>query len=294
MLSTIRRHVNATTIVAIAALVFAMTGGALAVTGHRAGDGSGVQATRSAGGGQGARIATAVAAKSKAKPKVKAGPRGPAGPAGKNGANGAPGATGPAGPTGPTGASGPQGVAGNAGKNGTDGQSVASKTVAAKEAACGGAGGSEFTSASGTTLACNGSPWTAGGTLPSGATETGVVSIAVIPTPQGIVRTSISFTVPLKAGVTAQLIGPEEGEGEANEKVPAGCKGNATEPKAEAGNLCVFMSSELNVSAGGILTPEAGEPELTGKTGGVLELFATDPTAGLSATGTWAVTEAKG
>jgi Collagen triple helix repeat (20 copies) len=93
----LRRHFNATTIIAIVALVFAMTGGAYAVT----------------GGGNGGAHATAQIAKKKkkkGKAKVLRGPRGP---------KGATGATGPAGPAGPA---GPQGPAGKDGTNGATGK----------------------------------------------------------------------------------------------------------------------------------------------------------------------------
>ena len=102
MFQAIRKHLNPTTVVAFVALVFAMTGGAFAASGGSGGGGTGsktiASVTRGAGGNP---ISTT--AKSKAKPKTKAGPRGPAGPAGKNGATGV---TGPAGPAGATGAKG--------------------------------------------------------------------------------------------------------------------------------------------------------------------------------------------
>ena len=100
------------------------------------------------------------------------------GKAGTTGPAGAPGATGSAGPVGPTGAKGADGANGTNGAPGTNGTSVTS-SVEKAGANCK-AGGSKFVAASGTTYACNGengSPWTAGGTLPPGASETGVWSL---------------------------------------------------------------------------------------------------------------------
>ena len=77
-------------------------------------------------------------------------------------------------------------------------------------------GGSEFTSASGKTTACNGaagkegkegSPWTAGGVLPKGSTETGVLAATGTPSKLFIplagvnievLAASLSFTIPLE------------------------------------------------------------------------------------------------
>jgi hypothetical protein len=153
MFQRVRKHINPATILALVALVFAVTGGAFAATG---GGNSPSHATL-----------TASAAKSKAKPKTKAGPRGPVGPAGKNGANGANGAQGPAGPAGANGA----GTPGAEGKPGTNGESV---TVAAAGSLCK-EGGSKFTVAGKTEHVCNGEKGVLhpGETLAKGATETG-------------------------------------------------------------------------------------------------------------------------
>ena len=98
MFSALRKQITPTTVVAFMALVFAITGGAFAAS--SGGGDKGSNATASV-------VPLAGAAKSKAKPKAKAGPRGPAGPAGKNGANGA---------------AGPQGPGGRQGRNGRGGR----------------------------------------------------------------------------------------------------------------------------------------------------------------------------
>lgn len=86
-----------------------------------------------------------------------AGPQGPEGPAGADGADGAQGPQGLTGPAGADGAQGPQGLTGPAGADGTDGTSVSSATLSAGHGVCA-YGGTSFTSASGTTYACNGTP----------------------------------------------------------------------------------------------------------------------------------------
>ena len=149
---------------------------------------------------------TATAAKSKAKPKAKPGPRGPAGP---KGATGATGATGPAGPTGPAGAAGAKGENGANGSNGSTGEPgapgapgtsatsksfVGSKTKGSEKCED---GGSEVTSVSGTTLVCNG---TTGFTefLPAGKTETGTWTSAIGTAEQTTELMAISFPIPLE------------------------------------------------------------------------------------------------
>jgi hypothetical protein len=78
---------------------------------------------------------------------------------GKNGKNGATGAAGSAGAAGPAGPQGPAGTAGAKGEDGTNGTN--SKEGPKGEKGEEGKQGKE------------GEPWTAGGTLPSGKTETG-------------------------------------------------------------------------------------------------------------------------
>lgn len=82
---------------------------------------------------------------------------GATGPQGLTGATGAVGPAGPTGPTGATGAAGTPGTNGTDGTNGTNGTSVTSTPLAVNDANCSN-GGSAFTSASGTTYACNGAP----------------------------------------------------------------------------------------------------------------------------------------
>jgi len=75
--------------------------------------------------------------------------------------NGSTGSTGNQGPTGPTGPSGPPGATGAQGNQGMAGQSVLSAQLAVGSIDCPN-GGSQFTSISGTTFACNGATGTQG------------------------------------------------------------------------------------------------------------------------------------
>lgn len=95
MTQAIRKHVNATTVIAVFALVFAMSGGAYAAKKFL------------------------ITSKGQISPKVLKSLKGPAG---AKGANGAPGTQGPAGPAGPAGAQGPAGAKGDNGKDGAEGK----------------------------------------------------------------------------------------------------------------------------------------------------------------------------
>ncbi len=116
---------------------------------------------------------------------------------GKNGTNGTNGATGAAGPQGPAGAAGAKGENGAAGNNGVNG-------------ATGPAGPAGPKGAAGATGA-TGSPWTAGGTLPTGASEKGMVAatnVGVNAAATGQGNGTISFGIPLASAPTANYIGP--------------------------------------------------------------------------------------
>jgi hypothetical protein len=101
MIQAIRRNVNATTVIAVFALVFAMSGGAYAAKKFL------------------------ITSKGQISPSVLKSLKGAAGAKGTNGAPGAQGAAGAAGPggaTGPAGPAGPAGVNGNDGKEGKEGK----------------------------------------------------------------------------------------------------------------------------------------------------------------------------
>lgn len=242
------RHINPAMIVALAALIFAVTGGAYAAS----------------GGGNGSHTTASVAKKKKSSSK---GTRGPAGPKGATGATGPAGPPGPAGNAGPAGPTGAKGDTGSAGSNGGDGESVVSASLNSGEGGCA-QGGSKFTVGGKETTACNGkngapgapgSPGAEGKsvkaetysgaecadggtslevegtgvkhyacngkegkqgvihpneTLPSGASETGTWSVSQynIAAPSATpIEAPISFTLPLAKG-SGEEEGPNESE----------------------------------------------------------------------------------
>jgi hypothetical protein len=143
---------------------------------------------------------------------------------GANGKNGAAGATGPQGPAGAAGAkgsdgaAGPAGTAGAAGTPGTDGKP-------GKD----GKDGKE------------GSPWTAGGTLPAGATETGAFSSGFFRTGSEKTTVAISFPIALAAPLDKEhvhIVTIEEAANEGPETKE--CPGTADNPQANPGNFCLY------------------------------------------------------
>jgi hypothetical protein len=202
--------------------------------------------------------ATASAKQGKQGKQGKTGKTGPAGPAGT------------AGPAGPAGAKGDTGAAGSNGKDGTNG-----------------------TNGKNGTNGTNGSPWTAGGTLPEGATETGSWALPEGPPGQ---FTAISFAVPLS----------EEFDGTHTKYIPAGgtppaeCEnsqhaGGASpaNPEATNGFLCVYAAVG-EVAGPGVLSVKAGSAVFSVgmSTGGAVFIAGGAVTKGTPgyAGGTWAVT----
>jgi hypothetical protein len=220
MFSTLRNRFGIPGVISVMALVFAMFGGAYA-------------ASDSSGGGE----ATASKAKAKKGPR---GPRGPAGPAGPAGP------TGPAGPAGPKGDAGANGASGSAGTSGKDGTSVTT-TEEPPGLKCP-EGGTKLVGTS-TTYVCNGkkgkdgkegSPWTAGGTLPSGATMTGVWGYwGAFPAPEGRSDYLISFPLPLTEAPETTFVDASQNEA----ATAPGCPGvQEGIPTADPGNLCIYAA----------------------------------------------------
>ncbi len=242
MFQRVRKHINPATILAFAALIFTITGGAFAATGGTGGSGSPARANASF-----APVHAVVAKKKKS--KSTAGARGPAGPKGATGATGAAGPQGPAGPAGAAGAKGENGASGNTGTEGHEGKAGANGTSATTEAftaeahGCK-AGGVLIKSASPETAVCNGEKGSRGGTLAPGAIETGVWAGNA-----GDEKTvAISFPVSLGVkSVPAHYVYEEGKEVVFNEtskeleEVPSSaCAGSRQEPTAEPGNLCIY------------------------------------------------------
>lgn len=202
------------------------------------------------------------------------------------GKNGSPGATGPQGLQGSTGSAGKDGTNGTSGK---DGVSVASSTEP-PGANCK-AGGSKFVATNGTTYACNGENGQTGftETLPSGKTEKGTWAMQ---TTAGYNQfLAVSFPIPLaKAPKEVHIV-------HAKGTAPSQCAGGSvSEPKASAGNLCVYegeMSEESGKFTAEILTiydPESPTTihEAAGKSGATLIYHPME--TGTFGYGDWAVT----
>jgi hypothetical protein len=176
-----------------------------------------------------------------------AGPQGPAGPQGAAGANGKDGAPGS---QGEKGAQGIQGIQGVPGKNGTTG----------------------FTE-----------------TLPSKKTEMGtwstiVGSKKILLGVDAVGLVAISFNIPLaaslpEANIKIEPVGYDGTAGTTTEEKE--CPGKASEPKAEAGKLCVYKGEDI--------TKSGLEQVRESSQGGVVLGFFSEE-EGLDAYGTWAVT----
>lgn len=277
MFKTLRRRFTYANVAMTLALVFAMTGGAYAAK-H-----------------------WIITSTKQIKPSVLKqlkGARGPAGPAG------------PAGPTGPAGVNGKDGTPGEKGAKGdpgAPGESVSMKQAAVSE--CKGEGGVAFTVAGKTQAACNGSPWTAGGTLPSGKTETGTW---VVSGPGNeLVYVPVSFTIPLAEGIEASKVHyvdhkdkeiVKNSKGEYEEVAPTNCPGTAGEPQAQPGQFCIYETETTGLNEPTFTDGEKGPVPAavfqpggnttnpgTGKTGAVI--YFGFISSGLNAgNGTWAVT----
>ena len=139
---------------------------------------------------------------------------------------------------------------------------------ATKDGKCAGRGGSKFVAANGNTYACNGkegSPWTAGGTLPPEETETGAWafgpatgnSIAAGEALFEPYRLPLSFPIPLEASlgpaqvhfldstgqeVTGITEDPETEVLTTVKVTSTACLGSAAAPSAEPGHLCVYTA----------------------------------------------------
>lgn len=191
--------------------------------------------------------------------------------AGKAGANGA------AGPAGSQGSPGAKGDKGDAGNQGPAGKSVKVTAITAGGSACEGRSGTlvkEEGAPTGVEV-CEGSPWTAGGTLPSGAMETGAFSVQGSSEDAGDTAnglfTSISFPIPLPEPIDAAHVitlptfPPPDGCKDAQGEV-----GTVEEPVAEPGFLCIYSGGELagtfieKVERPGSIFAEEGGASTTG------------------------------
>jgi hypothetical protein len=270
MFSRIPRHINPATVMALIALVFAMTGGAYAVKNHDNSSPTSPSASTSHPKTSAlAALNTPLATQSKTKSKGKPGPRGPAGPKGPTGAAGATGPIGPAGAAGPAGTAGAKGETGPEGKEGKEGKAGKNGTN----------GTTGFTE-----------------TLPPEKTETGTWAAQA---GAGAALESISFTIPLAAPLENAKECGQAGKPacqvhylKLSEK-SAGCPGSAEAPSAEPGNLCVYEVGTSNAQEVSVAV-EFGKlfgKEFGALTSGtfveILPKNEAEPTFGL---GSWAVT----
>jgi hypothetical protein len=204
MFSILRNRLGIPGLIAVIALVFAMGGGAAF-----------------------AAKKYVITSTKQIKPSVLKQLRGKAGPQGAAGVNGA---------NGKDGANGTNGANGTAGASG---KSVVTGTIGAGEQGCNEGGVSVEVEGSGTSKAvCNGeegSPWTAGGILPPGQTETGTYG-GTFANGQ-FIALPISFTLPVEPAPEPTFV-----EGAS----APGCPGIvAGVPTAEPGNLCLYKGVEI-------------------------------------------------
>jgi hypothetical protein len=250
MFQAIRTRINTTSVVAVLALVFAMTGGAYAASKYLINSTKQIspkvlkalKGNAGANGGQGA-----------AGPAGPGGPQGPAGPQGPGGPGGAPGAPGKEGPPGKEGKTGftetlPKGKT-----------LKGDWTIEAHPTGTGLIEGSASTEISfDIPLAAAPTPVYVGeatnatgtGDLESGSkevknvtgtlTKNSVISGAGIPAGTTIEKVG-SGTLTLSKNATATATGVS-----LTGAVPAGCTGNVENPGAESGHLCVFAAFQHN------------------------------------------------
>lgn len=265
-MSFIRKRLTYANVAMTVVLVFAMSGGAYAASKY---------------------LITSTKQISPKVLKALAGKTGPRGLQGLAGAQGSPG------PEGKTGAQGIPGAQGNQGSNGNNGAAGATGPK--------GPAGASVTGPTGPTgpKGATGSPWPAGGTLPSGATETGSWGV-VRPEEakaqgQGInfAYAPISFAIPLAAELgesNVHLIAPAGKGGGAGTGCPT--TSSVSKPEAEPGNLCVFEGpDERNVEEIEIVNPMNDEEKKAGTTGAILHIAPQESEVvnPIVAWGTWAV-----
>jgi hypothetical protein len=236
------RFGTAGVIVAVIALVVALSGSALAASGALT--------------GKQKKEVEKIAKKYAGKP----GAPGAAGTNGTNGSNGKDGAEGK------QGSAGKDGKAGNDGVDGDPGKSVTVTQFAKGDlAACDGEGGATLEVEDeplSETEVCNGeegSPWTVGGTLPPGSTETGAWAASGAPA-DGTVVGSVSFSIPLAAFLEethAHYVTEAEWLNHTNTI----CVGTAESPVAKPGELCVYEGgSTENAISGGVFRLDMFSP----------------------------------
>jgi hypothetical protein len=220
------------------------------------------------------------------------GKRGKAGPAGPKGPAGAPGAKGDA---------GPKGDKGDPGNDGEPGKSVEVSKIDAgtvgPEEECeelgsvlvkvqGSPTGKEVCNGEEGAQGDKGSPWTLGGTLPPGATETGVWSFAAQQAGEEIL-VPIPFPIKLPGNLSVEKVffGHVLTVPPTEPTIDASCAGSATNPSAPSEQLCVYFEELVNATFVEIRRVDGGEGAQ--RAGTLLKFTATGAGHG---TGSFAVT----
>lgn len=249
--------------------------------------------------GAGAFAATNGGSATASKAKAKRGPKGPKGPKGATGPQGPAGPVGAKGDTGPQGEKGVKGDKGDKGEPGADGKNVALiREIPAEpgETACNEHGGLEYEveDSSEPKEICNGEkgakgdkgekgdPWSSGGTLPPGATETGAWGFSGVNSGEEVV-TTISFPIPLTerlAGAHIHYVVSSTTE----------CPGELSEPKALAGELCIYQGTLGKAGVPRIESLSLPETGNGANRSGAALVFTTSG-AGAFGSGSFAVTE---
>lgn len=209
---------------------------------------------------------------------------------------------------GSAGANGKDGANGSNGTNGANGESVTLSSAIS----CGSAGGTKLTVGGSSKEVCNGEegqagedgePWTAGGTLPPGATETGTWFAGLGET----VQAAISFAIPVQVPITSEHIfvgsGRERKLEEANTGQPAPetefeerCGSSFRTPSEfpiespgaeQAGTLCIYIPNVVGIANAFVSRRSAAGGGGTGQAGGWLTIESSNP--GVTYVGSFAV-----
>lgn len=265
-------------VVAVIALIVALGGGAYAA--------SATQSAKKSSAGLTKKQEKQVIALIKANAKSA-----PAGAVGPQGAAGTPGAKGDKGAQGEKGIQGEKGEDGTNGTNGTNGKSAKVTPVAPAASECQGLGGAlvevEPEPAAEVCNGKEGSPWTAGGKLPVGSTETGTWSLNAT-TEDTEVVVPISFPIRL-----VDALEEEKVHFQSEADFSTTCTGTPDSPTAPSGELCVYFfpgefsaGEPKNASFETFLTP-SGNFFGAGASGAVMRFIVTGSAHGF---GSWAVT----
>jgi hypothetical protein len=122
-------------------------------------------------------------------------------------------------------------------------------------------------------------------TLPGGKSQKGTWAIGDVAAAIGnFIDTSISFNFPLPANPTPHFIP----DGAPN---PAGCSGDASNPVAAPGHLCVFaLYNDSSLNAGSLYDPSGGGFATGAGKFGTVVVFTANAAGTVDTLGTWAVT----